>query len=128
MSQSLTPYMFKNKKILSFKFPKQITTLHPYVFEYSRVYCDLIIPSTISRLYPYAFKDMGGICKIILSNSLTEIESFIGYQIPVTKISEEKLSEILPPTKTKHHKKLSYSSKNKKNSKNKNRSSQGNLR
>ena len=60
--------------------------------------------------------------------SLTEIESFIGYQIPVTKISEEKLSEILPPTKTKHHKKLSYSSKNKKNSKNKNRSSQGNLR
>lgn len=76
MSHSLTPYMFKNKKLLSFKFPKQITTLHPYIFEYARVYCDLIIPSTISRLYPYAFKDMGGNCKIILSSSLTEIESY----------------------------------------------------
>tara|TARA_B100001750_G_scaffold27886_1_gene18421 strand:+ start:1630 stop:2886 length:1257 start_codon:yes stop_codon:yes gene_type:complete len=60
--------------------------------------------------------------------SLTEIESFIGYQIPITKISEENLLEILPPTKRKHHKKLPYSSKNKKNSKNHNRSSQNNLR
>ena len=60
--------------------------------------------------------------------SLTEIESFIGYQIPITKISEENLLEILPPTKRKHHKKLPHSSKNKKNSKNHNRSSQNNLR
>lgn len=76
MTHSLRPYMFKNKKLLSFKFPKQINTLHAYIFESSKVYCDLIIPSTISRINSYAFKNMSGNCKIILSSSLTEIESY----------------------------------------------------
>ena len=74
--QSLRSYMFKNKSVFSFKFPTQISKIDAYIFEYSKVYCDLIIPSTISRIYAYAFKDMGGNCKIILSSSLTQIDSY----------------------------------------------------
>ena len=60
--------------------------------------------------------------------SLIDIESFIGYQIPVAAITEGSLQKILPPIKRKHHKKISYSSKNKRNFKNRNRPSQNNLR
>ena len=60
--------------------------------------------------------------------SLMDIESFIGYQIPVATITEGSLQKILPPIKRKHHKKISYSSKNKRNFKNRNRPSQNNLR
>ena len=60
--------------------------------------------------------------------SLIDIESFIGYQIPVAAITEGLLQKILPPIKRKHHKKISYSSKNKRNFKNRNRPSQNNLR
>ena len=60
--------------------------------------------------------------------SLMDIESFIGYQIPVGAITEGSLQKILPPIKRKHHKKISYSSKNKRNFKNRNRPSQNNLR
>ena len=60
--------------------------------------------------------------------SLMDIESFIGYQIPITAITEGLLQKILPPIKRKHHKKISYSSKNKRNFKNRNRPSQNNLR
>ena len=60
--------------------------------------------------------------------SLMDIESFIGYQIPIAAITEGSLQKILPPIKRKHHKKISYSSKNKRNFKNRNRPSQNNLR
>ena len=60
--------------------------------------------------------------------SLMDIESFIEYQIPVATITEGSLQKILPPIKRKHHKKISYSSKNKRNFKNRNRPSQNNLR
>ena len=60
--------------------------------------------------------------------SLMDIESFIGYQIPIAAITEGSLRKILPPIKRKHHKKISYSSKNKRNFKNRNRPSQNNLR
>ena len=60
--------------------------------------------------------------------SLIDIESFIGYQIPVAAITEGSLQKILPPIKRKHHKKISYSSKNKRNFKNRNRPSENNLR
>jgi len=60
--------------------------------------------------------------------SLMEIESFIGYQIPTSPITEGSLQKILPPIKRKHHKRPSYSSKNKKHLKNQNKSSQNNLR
>jgi len=60
--------------------------------------------------------------------SLMDIESFIGYQIPIAAITEGSLQKILPPIKRKHHKKISYSSKNKRNFKNRNSPSQNNLR
>ena len=60
--------------------------------------------------------------------SLMDIESFILYQIPIAAITEGSLQKILPPIKRKHHKKISYSSKNKRNFKNRNRPSQNNLR
>ena len=60
--------------------------------------------------------------------SLMDIESFIGYQIPIAAITEGSLQKILPPIKRKHHKKISYSSKNKRNFKNRNRPSENNLR
>ena len=60
--------------------------------------------------------------------SLMDIESFIGYQIPIAAITEGSLQKISPPIKRKHHKKISYSSKNKRNFKNRNRPSENNLR
>ena len=46
--------------------------------------------------------------------SLIEIESYIGYQIPISTIAEGPIQKILPPIKRKHHKRSSYSQKNKK--------------
>jgi len=60
--------------------------------------------------------------------SLMEIESFIGYQIPTSTITEGLLKKILPPVKRKHHKKPLHSSKNKKHLKNQKKSPQNNLR
>lgn len=72
----LRPYMFKNKKLLTFRFPTNIDTICAYIFEYSKVYCDLIIPNNIKQINPYAFKDMGGNCQIRLPSSITELNPY----------------------------------------------------